>query len=290
MEKINNNELVGKHFKVERQRELLNSWLPHLKQVPGMELIWLEGSLVDPNRENPGSDIDIHFAIADDVYEEVWESNREQVFLPLGEVLLLSPFRVITEHGILVEFDGHKTSDVIGKEVFKQEFLLNRLPEGQPNFHYREDWGRASVKWPYSDKIAVEKFAELSTLELLRRLSTAATPFYKDEPFSALMCLDLLRSNLVHILYYRKGVKPFMRTKHLDQVFCSDMLKQYEYVQFRQDENPLEFSSIAKATLRTFEMLIKNARALHEQAGLQAPDKWLDLLDRKITTQLQEFC
>ena len=54
-----------------------------------MLVIWLEGSLTDPNRANPGADIDLRVAVSDDAHERLWESDRGPLTQGMGTHLIL---------------------------------------------------------------------------------------------------------------------------------------------------------------------------------------------------------
>lgn len=277
-----------KEPKAKRQRQLLAHWLPHLSKIQEIDLVWIEGSIASQKRENPGSDIDIRFAIQDHAFDDLWDSNRKKVFEPLGEIYILGPFRIVTERGILIESEAFKTSKVTGRTIFEWEILLNRLPEGQPNFKQKDM--KSTTKWPHPQEINLESISEVSK-DILRRLSTASTPFYSSEPHSALFELHLLRLRVINILYWRSGITPFMRAKHLEQVFSEDFFKDYEYIQFKEDEYSLDFGSIAKATLRTFQQLKKHTEEIYDQVGSISdyPEKWFQLLYRQLETELQPF-
>jgi len=286
--KIKGENTAGMSAKPMNQRELLDYWLPFLAKIREIELVWLEGSLANSDRDNPASDINIRFAIADASYDKLWESNRKKIFKPLGNVLPIERFSVVTEHGILIEFFAYKTSEVIGKEIFEWEFLLNRLPEGQPNFISAPGW-EPNVKWSHNDKVAFSDVLDVSTTQLLRRLSLASTPFYYEDAHSAHRTLEVLKTSLLRILYYREGVRPYARANHLEQVLSPEALEQYEYVQFQKHEYAFDHSAIARATLRTFNMLIKNVKDMYEQAGMEAPDKWIQIAYQKAEKELNKF-
>ena len=115
-----------------RQWELFRGWLDRLKEIPSVDLVWLEGSLAD-GRGNPYSDIDIRFAIADGEYEQLWGSGRthsngdaglpeltqapSKLLTGLGEILLLETtdfVRALTADGLLVEAAALPTSHTDG--------------------------------------------------------------------------------------------------------------------------------------------------------------------------------
>jgi len=277
---------TNQELKAEKQRALLDFWLPHLREFREIDLIWIEGSLVEPERENPGSDIDIRFAIKDEAYDELWDSNRHKIFESLGDCYPLAPFRIVTEVGVLIEFDAYRTSEVLNLELYEWEFLLNRLPDGQPNF--RSSLTTGSSKWPYPQETN-EQFVLVHTQEVLRTLSIAATPFYKPTSHAALFALDLLKMNLAHFLYWRAGVKPFRRFKHIHSIFTPELLADYEYVQFKGGEYSLDLGVIARATLKTFEMLIKYLKEMHKDIDKEFPERWLNILYKKLEVELEPF-
>jgi hypothetical protein len=57
------------------QQRLLVRWVDSLTRLPDVEVIWLEGSLVD-GRAHRWSDIDLRVAVADEAYDRLWEAVR----------------------------------------------------------------------------------------------------------------------------------------------------------------------------------------------------------------------
>jgi hypothetical protein len=58
----------------QEQHRLVERWVASLARLPAVEVIWLEGSLVD-DRANPWSDVDRRIAFADDVYGQFWDTS-----------------------------------------------------------------------------------------------------------------------------------------------------------------------------------------------------------------------
>lgn len=282
-EKITENKQL---YKANKQRDLLDTWIAYLSEFPAVEVVWVEGSMATPEKENPGSDIDIRFAIDDKQFYQLWDCDRAKLFEPLGPLYRLAPFRVVTESGILIEFEAHRTSEVINKKVYEWKILLNRLEDGKPGFSYLDT--PPKVKWPFPHTVD-EKFLNVYTTEIMRLLSAAATPFYHKTPHSALFALDILRSNLNRVLYIRSGVKPFARFKHLGEVLCDEYMADYAYAQFLSGEDAFGFDAIARSTLRCFEMLIKHNKALYEQLELEHPEQWFNNLYCKLADELSLF-
>src|SRR5437867_61639 len=104
----------------EAQHRLVERWVASLAQLPAVEVIWLEGSLVD-DRANPWSDIDLRVAVSDVGYVQLWETDRTPLLEALGECRLLinSGFvRALTAEGIIAELLAHKTSEIQGLELY----------------------------------------------------------------------------------------------------------------------------------------------------------------------------
>jgi len=277
----------GKPYRAQKQRALLAKWLPHLEAIPEIDLIWIEGSMTIPERENPGSDIDIRFGIKDDAYEELWNTNRIQFFQPLGEVLPLAPFRIVSQEGILIEFEAYPTSDCHGKPVFMPEFLLNRLPEGQPGFAGLTRI--ANEYWPHKHAVNLENVGSF-TIDVLRRMPTAATPFFSEKPHSASFELHLLRTKLMQMLYWRAGIQPFMRAKHLEQIFPDAYFDDYAQGEFLAEENAMDMTAIGAATLRNYALLLEHCEALFSEIQRQQdyPAQWASRIYNKLSKEIGE--
>ena len=129
---------------------LIRRWLADLKEIPALDVVWLEGSLAD-GRGTPYSDIDIRFAIADEEYEKLWPGPTQQendatdpleargptrLLAGLGEYLLLETafVRALTSDGLLVEAGAVPTSQTDGLVLYEWEILFSRLPAGAPAF------------------------------------------------------------------------------------------------------------------------------------------------------------
>src|SRR5438094_433068 len=121
----------------EGQHRLVERWVASLAQLPAVQVIWLEGSLVD-DRANPWSDIDLRVAVTDEGYAQLWETDRAPLLAGLGEYLLLwnkGFVRAVTAEGIIIELAVRKVSELASKELYEWKFLLSRLPTGPPQFH-----------------------------------------------------------------------------------------------------------------------------------------------------------
>src|SRR5262249_34116543 len=132
-----------------KQRQLLERWVAALKQIPAVEVIWLEGSLVD-DRANPWSDIDLRIALADQEYERLWVLDRARLLEGLGAHLLLwtaGCVRAVTTEGIIVELGARKSSELASLELYEWKILFHQLPAGPPAFRRLPERSTAET-WP----------------------------------------------------------------------------------------------------------------------------------------------
>src|SRR5690242_19581421 len=110
-----------------QQRIILANWLASLQQLSEVLVVWLEGSLVDEQRTNPGADIDVRLAIQDDAYERLWTTDKRQVLAGLGPILRLIDadwVRALTEDGLIVEIAAYRASELSGLQLSEWEILL----------------------------------------------------------------------------------------------------------------------------------------------------------------------
>jgi len=123
----------------ESQQTVLKRWLSSLETIPEVDLIWLEGSLVDPARANPGSDIDLRVAVADDAYDRLWESTREPLTAGIGEHLVLLDLgfiRALTKaEGIVAELD-----ELTPKLVWRETEMTLANIANAPGPFYMGEW------------------------------------------------------------------------------------------------------------------------------------------------------
>src|SRR6266567_2659406 len=107
------------------QHRLVERWVASLSQLPAVEVIWLEGSLVD-DRANPWSDIDLRVAVTDEGYAQLWEMDRAPLLEALGEHRLLINggfVRALTAEGIIAELLVLKASQIQELELYEWKFL-----------------------------------------------------------------------------------------------------------------------------------------------------------------------
>ncbi|OBP13480.1 hypothetical protein A5320_18190 [Rheinheimera sp. SA_1] len=282
----NNNQ--SRIYKAQRQRELLQHWLRELQTITAIDLIWIEGSVANPLRENAGSDIDIRFALQDSEFDRLWDSQRELFFAPLGETYSLTPFRRATRSGILIEAEAYKTSQLAALRVYDWEILFSRQPDLLSPFIAETSTG--GQKWPNKVPLNLE-MVHKSCHEMMRALCIASTPFFNQNPASAILELEIARANVMQLMYWLCGVSAFARSKHLEQVLAADDIEDYLYTQLRPGESPFDLAAVARATLRCYEVQIRLIQALYQHIGQPQlyPQQWVQSLYDSLTTMLSSI-
>jgi hypothetical protein len=270
------------------QQRLLGRWVDSLSQLPAVEVIWLEGSLVD-NRANPWSDIDLRIAVADEAYNQLWEQNRSSLLEGLGEHLVLwdSGFvRAVTAEGIIVELAVLRTSELEGQQLYEWKFLLNRLPNGLLHFQKLPERSTAET-WP-SPPVTVDDVRRKTNV-MIHMLALAPQDFYRGERLAAAYTLDFVRSVLFQTMYQRLGIRFSKRAKELSQIFPADFLADLESTYMKGGESALEPTAVAAALTRTFAALRKHLHAQSEQVGGGFEPEWFDRLFTKMRDDIHRL-
>jgi hypothetical protein len=272
------------------QQATLSRWVATLSKIPEVEVIWLEGSLVDGTKANPGSDIDIRLGIADYAYERLWGHNKTEILSGLGNILRLIDsdwIRALTAEGVIVEIAVSKTSELDGRELDQWRFLLNRLPVGKPAFCQlpRQSPGET---WTEREPLT-SAFVWNKTEIALAALANCPGPFYNNEYHSARFTLDSFRTELVKLMYRQVGVYFAKRYKHLSEILPPEFLTDLEYTYLAPAALPLDPAALADATLRLFEMTGKHLQQLSDRAGGGFEPEWYWQLHRQVGERLVAF-
>ena len=275
--------------KLDKQKALLDRWMKSLIKLPQIDVIWLEGSLVNGGRANPVSDIDIRFGIRDDAYEQLWGEDPTPLLEGMGEYFpLVWPWRLLTAlEGLVVEIMAFRTSELGGKELFEWEILFSRMPEGEPKFKNLPKRSLAET-WPDEEEITVEKVQNLTKSYLLM-LAHAPTSFHNGEFHSTHLMLDWMRIELFKIMYLRTGIRFPKRSKHLSEVFPEEFVKDLEETYAEENQSFRDLSSVAEALLRSFKVLGKHLEALSSQAGGGFEPEWYYRLYNQTREELRPF-
>ncbi|MEZ4663578.1 MAG: hypothetical protein R2911_39050 [Caldilineaceae bacterium] len=273
------------------QQNVLDRWLPSLAHIAEIDVVWLEGSLVTPERVNPGSDIDIRLGIADAAYASLWVNDRSRVLAGLGETLHLFGTdwaRLLTaEEGMIVEIAARRTSQLAGLGLYEWKFLLNRLPTGQPAFQKLPALPPAET-WPEREELTAAKIWQLTEINMTT-MANCPAPFYNGELQSAKFALDEMRSGLIRLMYRRIGLSFAKRFKHFSEILPPEFQSDLAYTYLAAGADPLDPAALAAATLRMFEMYGKHLQALSaEYSGPFKPD-WYWRLFAQTKEKLASF-
>jgi hypothetical protein len=266
------------------QRSLLDQWVTALARLPTIEVIWLEGSLVD-GRANPWSDIDLRAAVADAAYEELWE--QRSVFLEgIGDYLLLwnkGFLRALTAGGVLVELAVRRSSELDAQELYEWKILLNRLPEGPPAF--RELPLRSVAEtWPGTPVTPAD--VRNRTLFIIHNMAIVGQDFHNGEVCAQAYTLDYLRSELFQVMYQRLGIRMGKRNKELSRIFPPEFIADLKSTYTGDGQSALDPGAMAAAQLRTLAALGKHLQALGEQVGSGFERVWFDRMYRQVRKDL----
>ncbi len=270
-----------------RQWALIRRWLADLKEIPAVDVVWLEGSLVD-GRGNPYSDIDIRFAIADEEYEQLWTrptrfavdasspdlaQGPSTLLAGLGNYLLLETafVRALTADGLLVEAGAIPTSQTDGLELYEWEILFSRLPQGAPAFRQAPNLPPAQA-WPETEPLTPAYVWQRTKFLLLMMLHTPAV-FHIKELHSVLYTLDLARGDLLKLMWRRSGLRKGKRAKHMSEIFPADWLTALNDTYPRK---PTVLSSLVAPLVRIYELQAEHLQALADEAGGGFPFTWYE--------------
>jgi hypothetical protein len=270
------------------QQRLLERWVDSLSRLPDVEVIWLEGSLVD-ERAHPWSDIDLRVAVADDAYDWFWEQDRSLLLEGLGEHLVLWDtgfVRAVTAESIIVELAIRKSSELEGEELYEWKFLLNRLPEGRPHFRHLPERSTAET-WP-APPVTVEDVRHKSNV-MLHLLALAPQDFYRGERLAAAYALDFARTVLFQTMYQRLGIRFSKRAKELSQIFPAEFMADLESTYMEGGQSALDPTALAAALIRTFAALRKHLQAQSEEVGGGFEPAWFDRLFAKMQDDIHRL-
>ena len=281
-------EIVPEIAQTVRQWSLLRQWIDGLRDLPAVEVVWLEGSLAR-GQGNPSSDIDIRFGIADAEYENLWKKDRTPLLMGLGSYLLLETrfVRALTSDGIIVEATAYPSSELEGLELYEWEILFNRLPADHLNFKRLPERSPAEV-WPVYDELTVDVVRGLTNMHLLLMASGAA-PLYNGELHSARFQLDDLRTELIQIMYRRLGLTYAKRFKHFSEIFPTAWLIDLDKTYMSPGASPLDVSAMAEAYINLFAVIGKHLQALSDKAGGGFEPIWYFNLANLVEEQFRHF-
>jgi len=269
------------------QWQIIERWIAALTLIPEVDVVWLEGSLVDNRNPVPGADIDIRIALADAAYERLWAADKTAILAGLGNILRLIDrdwIRAVTQAGVIVELAVFKTSALDGLALHDWEILFSRLPAGQPNFvklpalSPAEQWSETQDCTP--------AFVWRQTEMIMTALANCPAPFYNDELDSAKFTLDESRVTLIKLMYRDVGVYFAKRYKHFSTLLTPECLHDLRSTYLRPGAEPVEPAALAAATLQTYAMLGKYLARLSQRYGGGFEPTWYALLLQRVQAML----
>lgn len=271
-----------------KQWAILERWLPTLCELPAIDVIWLEGSLVS-GRCHAGSDIDLRLAIADQAYPQLWETDRTPLLAGLGEHIVVETryIRAITAEAVTVEVGAMKSSQVHGQELYEWELLFSRLPVGEPAFVKLPTRTTAEV-WPEWDALTPAVVEKMTNLYLTTMVQVPAI-FHSGEWHSAIFQLDRMRLELIQMMYRRLNIGYSCRYKHFSEFMPPAWNQQFLETYVQGDPAQLEPAALARSYIRLLELWGEHLHALGEQAGGGFQADWFSLVQIQVTDQLNSF-
>lgn len=272
----------------QKQWAILERWVEALQQIPAIDLIWLEGSLVT-GRGNAGSDIDLRLGIADHAYRQLWETDRTPLLAGLGNYCLVENrfIRAITADAVTVEAGAVKTSELQGQHLYEWEILYARLPWDQSTFVKLPERTTAEV-WPAWDELTPELVQKLTNLYLTTMVQVPAI-FYSGEWLSAIFQLDRMRLELIQMMYRRLNIGYSCRYKHFSEFMPLDWGHQFSETYVQGNPADLNPAALARAYIRLLQLWGEHLQALGKAAGGGFQPTWFFRIQQQVIEQLEDF-
>ncbi len=270
------------------QHRFVERWVASLTQLPGVETIWLEGSLVD-DRANPWSDVDLRVALADDAYEQLWMKDQASLLQGVGEYLLLVEggfVRALTAGGFVIELLALKSSEIGSLELYEWKLLFDCRPGGPPAFRKLPARSTAET-WP-GPPVSVDDIHSRTKFALYM-MAMVSSDLYRGEACAAAWTLELLRDQLRQVMYQRLGIRFSKRAKEVSQIFPPEFIADLRTTYTEAGPSPLDLAASATALIRTFAVLGKHLLALSDQAGGGFEPEWYGYMFEKLKLDLREY-
>lgn len=271
-----------------KQWAILERWLPTLRELSEIDLIWLEGSLAS-GRGNAGSDIDLRLGIADHAYTQLWETDRSPLLTGLGEHIVVETryIRTLTADAVTVEVGADKTSALQGRQLYEWEILFSRLPPGEPTFVNLPARTTAEV-WPAWEELTPAVVQKMTNLYLTTMVQVPAI-FHSGEWHSAIFQLDRMRLELIQMMYRRLNIGYSSRYKHFSEFLPPAWGQQFLETYVQDDPTALEPAALARSYIRLLELWGEHLHALGEQAGGGFQADWFARIQTQVVEQLNAF-
>ena len=261
------------------QEERLDEWLPHWKAMDAIELIWVEGSMADPERlATPVSDIDLRFAIRDEAYERLWKNDRTALFQHCGPFKLPESgfFRGLFPPGLIVEAWAHEASKVDSLRPYLTRILHAR--ERFDDFAFQSDEDRG-IKTEFPNKVEINRALIDTSYHWLLWMEAQCFPrsLLKDETLSVAFGLDWNRLKIIELMYINNGVNYPNRNREFSRILSEeerlDLAKTYP----GPTENLEDKGDLERIWNRLVDVWMRTLDRLGARIGYRVDRKWLDL-------------
>lgn len=245
-------------FDHSRQDEIVSRLTSAWQDDDRVGLAWIEGSLAE-GRGNPASDIDIRVVVANqgdylkllDSIAPYHISVMDNQTHSVGEIEFI---RVITADGIVIDFDIYDSVSEI--RVPRHKVIVNELDIG----HLRETQPLPPNElWPADPMPDLKKM----TVDLCVVMASVPTMFYNNNPESAMFQLDLVRAEVVKMMYRLAGVKHFSRYKYFRELFHENWLEKLSLT-YPTSAQP---HAIARSYVYTYRILGEFLELLSNKSG-----------------------
>lgn len=194
----------------------------NLMALQGVVAIWYVGSLARGDVV-PGSDIDIHVAFDLASYVKLWTNreNRQAIvdcFAPCAVSVNSDFLRVLTAEGIVVDCGVHAAADVEKLTCTELKVVYHSLVVPLPQLVEAD----MEVQYPATPMTA-EQLRQIE-IDLLVVLAAVPSMFYRHEWDSARFQLDLLRVELIKLMYQTNHLRYACRYKHFSDFLPRETL------------------------------------------------------------------
>ena len=247
-----------------KQLQILSEWVKNLSQIDNVVIVWIEGSIAQ-ERGHPASDIDMRIAVREypdpDYYRILLApvGNYELSVIDhsgsIGEKIFV---RVLTHSGIVIDLDIFM-ADILGqlslpphKILFSRvnHFQFDSLPIKFPN----QIWPAKSISPDTVHKMMVD---------LLVVMTSVPSMFYWGQSDSAIFQLDLVRIEIIKLLYALHGISHFNRYKHMSELFSEHHLNKLRLTY----PTALNGHSVARSFIYCYKVIGEYLELLSNQIG-----------------------
>ena len=208
-----------------KQLELIDKWVGDLSAINNVAMIWIEGSLAQ-RRGHSASDIDMRIAVfeyPDPEYYRVlldsignYEISTVDHSGSIGEKIFV---RVLTRSGVVIDLDIFMADVLNSLRLPPYKILFSRI--NKFNFHSLPVQSPSQI-WPAQS--ILPNILHKMMVDLLIVMASVPSMFYWGELHSAMFQLDLVRIEIIKLIFALHGISHFSRYKHMSELFSEHHL------------------------------------------------------------------